>query len=740
MVVQYGKRSKNMWMAERAQQTLGTAAGAKYFARQEQKRRYKIRNVKSTIDMGSAPRRKRGAQRRKRSDPMKESPVKLPPIDPHGPMAPPRQSPSMQELKRENDLAGDRTQRVSEDFTQSKTASNHELLGSNRDAYDFDFTFASKAHAAAGKRLGGITYEEYRSQQEIDVRGGASKNAERLNNEDRIFDEAITRMSLNRGSNQNFSGFTSRSSNEMQKSEDSDGENEDHNDALTEYFHELQDTALDGESEYVPKYGMNKASIKQSKPATFIAHDDNEQISSKLDTIRRNFEELRTKEAEQFRSQNAKQRLRPTQSPPEEHRWEPSLNAREHAAFTKQDNHRETKIPRPRRRYEYSGKFPEPTPGYSAVVARAASSLSPPRHIEQRGSKREVGSEKRANAIRRRKRERAKVRQEVRDAVQASGWDLIHAPEGLRDDREIVILAVRNVGQALHCASKALQDDREVVLTALSNDATALQYASTRMQNDYEVVRYAVSQSGSALQYASAELRSDREVVLAAIDNDLRAFRFADTDLRSDEQMKEAMRGLLRGASFDHSIDNNEEGNKTTDISDFNKAACTLVNHDTAAARNVESDAWLSIRAARLRLKLKEAVSDIDVDPNQDDDLASVGYEGKGHGNPSPARTIADSYIANWAAENSTKVLSFGKDAAGVSMNKSLYHLQGRRCSLEENDDSADEDAYTKEYQHNDGEGTDASEDGEGEDDQEGIDWHPQQPLTTKVTYDLYST
>ena len=99
MVVQYGKRSKNMWMAERAQQTLGTAAGAKYFARQEQKRRDKIRNVKSTIDMGSAPRRKRGAQRRKRSDPMKESPVKLPPIDPHGPMAPPRQSPSMQELK-----------------------------------------------------------------------------------------------------------------------------------------------------------------------------------------------------------------------------------------------------------------------------------------------------------------------------------------------------------------------------------------------------------------------------------------------------------------------------------------------------------------------------------------------------------------------------------------------------------------------------------------------------------------
>ena len=88
----------------------------------------------------------------------------------------------------------------------------------------------------------------------------------------------------------------------------------------------------------------------------------------------------------------------------------------------------------------------------------------------------------------------------------------------------------------------------------------------------------------------TAELRSDREVVLAAIDNDLRAFRFADTDLRSDEQMKEAM-CPLRGAPFDHSWIIMEK-NKTTDISDFNKAACT-VNHDTAAATNGR-DVWLS--------------------------------------------------------------------------------------------------------------------------------------------------
>ena len=67
-------------------------------------------------------------------------------------------------------------------------------------------------------------------------------------------------------------------------------------------------------------------------------------------------------------------------------------------------------------------------------------------------------------------------------------------------------------------------------------------------------------------------------------------------------------------------------------------------------------------------------MSDIDVDPNQDDDLV-VGYEEKDMATLAQLEQSQIAILVNWAAENSTKVLSFGKDAAGVSMNKSLYNL-----------------------------------------------------------------
>ena len=61
-----------------------------------------------------------------------------------------------------------------------------------------------------------------------------------------------------------------------------------------------------------------------------------------------------------------------------------------------------------------------------------------------------------------------------------------------------------------------LKRDREVVLAAVSNAGEALQYASDELKKDREVVLAAVSNVGRALQYASKELNSDPEVRLTA--------------------------------------------------------------------------------------------------------------------------------------------------------------------------------------------------------------------------------
>lgn len=47
-----------------------------------------------------------------------------------------------------------------------------------------------------------------------------------------------------------------------------------------------------------------------------------------------------------------------------------------------------------------------------------------------------------------------------------------------------------------------------------------LQYASEELQSDREVVLAAVSQNGQALKYVSKELESDKEVVMAAFSQD----------------------------------------------------------------------------------------------------------------------------------------------------------------------------------------------------------------------------
>lgn len=84
---------------------------------------------------------------------------------------------------------------------------------------------------------------------------------------------------------------------------------------------------------------------------------------------------------------------------------------------------------------------------------------------------------------------------------------------GFREDREVMLAAVRDNGLFLSYASDALRNDREIVLAAVRQDGMALSYASPALQNNRDVVMTAVRQNGGALQYASETLRSDREIV-----------------------------------------------------------------------------------------------------------------------------------------------------------------------------------------------------------------------------------
>ncbi len=60
-----------------------------------------------------------------------------------------------------------------------------------------------------------------------------------------------------------------------------------------------------------------------------------------------------------------------------------------------------------------------------------------------------------------------------------------------RNDKEVVIEAVKQDGLTLYYASDDLQDDKEVVIEAVKQDGEALYLASGRLQDDKEVLNTA---------------------------------------------------------------------------------------------------------------------------------------------------------------------------------------------------------------------------------------------------------
>ena len=59
--------------------------------------------------------------------------------------------------------------------------------------------------------------------------------------------------------------------------------------------------------------------------------------------------------------------------------------------------------------------------------------------------------------------------------------------------------------------------NKQQVLDAVTQDGDALAYASNALKADREVVMAAVTQNGQVLEYASRELRADKDVVITAV-------------------------------------------------------------------------------------------------------------------------------------------------------------------------------------------------------------------------------
>lgn len=89
--------------------------------------------------------------------------------------------------------------------------------------------------------------------------------------------------------------------------------------------------------------------------------------------------------------------------------------------------------------------------------------------------------------------------------------------EDLRNDREVLLAALKVDGHALQYASEELQRDTTIVYAALRETAFALQHVPEDLRRNPEVVLFAVQKNGLALQHADHRLQSDPELVFTAL-------------------------------------------------------------------------------------------------------------------------------------------------------------------------------------------------------------------------------
>ena len=113
------------------------------------------------------------------------------------------------------------------------------------------------------------------------------------------------------------------------------------------------------------------------------------------------------------------------------------------------------------------------------------------------------------------------------------------------EDKEYLlkVVADKETAPFLEFATEALRDDKEIILTAVKKEGQALYYASEKLRDDREVVLEAVKNKGLIYKYASKRLRADKELAIEAIHNDKRAYSYVVEELKEDESIKAAKEG-----------------------------------------------------------------------------------------------------------------------------------------------------------------------------------------------------
>ncbi|EFC42296.1 predicted protein [Naegleria gruberi] len=128
----------------------------------------------------------------------------------------------------------------------------------------------------------------------------------------------------------------------------------------------------------------------------------------------------------------------------------------------------------------------------------------------------------------------------MREIVSIDGMLLSYAPSAeIIQNRDVVLIAVKQNGFALQHADKSLRNDEEIVREAIMQDGETIMFASERLRDNFELMAVAVTKSKVALLYASERLKSDENLVSISVYSHPSSLKFASAQLLQNSQFIE---------------------------------------------------------------------------------------------------------------------------------------------------------------------------------------------------------
>mmetsp|Transcript_6851 Transcript_6851/g.15617 ORF Transcript_6851/g.15617 Transcript_6851/m.15617 type:complete len:391 (+) Transcript_6851:129-1301(+) len=121
-------------------------------------------------------------------------------------------------------------------------------------------------------------------------------------------------------------------------------------------------------------------------------------------------------------------------------------------------------------------------------------------------------------------------------------FEVQQADPALLENKQVALAALKASSSALRYL-KSFKDDKEMVLEAVKHDGGALRHASDRLRADEEVVRAAVTcEHGIGLPYAADAFKENKAFVLWAVEINPMIFDYLSEQLQADEDVKNQAR------------------------------------------------------------------------------------------------------------------------------------------------------------------------------------------------------